>query len=587
MAPGPSSALPRPFGPYELVRRLARGEDAEVFLARARSVAGFEKAVALKMIHPSLGEDPEFARHLVEEANIAARLGHKNIVQVIDLGQINGLHYIAMEYVDGLDLGKLSLRMAAVHAWPLAPRVAAYILREVCEGLDHAHRKTSPDGKPLGIVHRDVSPSNILVSFSGEVKLTDFGLARASLRAATRAGDTRGRYSYMAPEVVRGAGVDARADVFSAGAVLYELLTGQPAYPSAPADQAIERALSGRYAPPESLRPDLPQALGDILRRAMAADPARRYPTARPLVEDLASFLYTLPPNPEMDLARMLETSTDTSRNVLQPLGALLVDDASDEVTQIETAATIRARILNTPRTIAAAPPPPLASFPLPDSLPPPRPSTDPPRISGGIARVRGRLARGSAPATPAPPIAPSAPPISTTAPTLPPPTRRGGTPVRIPAPPRVAPIDASCPPEDNLPTEPVPSLRDLVPPSIPLRGVTKVLDEGPEMPLRPSPSVVRAPTLPAMGRDHLAQAPLVAPTLRPVVRAATLAPTGLAPATPVNIAPEISAPVRAAEPYVVPRHAPTRSQQWALIAAGLLALASLGVLVAVVLHSR
>src|SRR4051812_32470934 len=168
--------LPRPFGPYELVRQLAVGGMAEVFVARARSVAGFEKIVALKMIHPRFSEDPEFARLLVEEANITAQLSHRNIVQVIDLGQIDGTHYIAMEHVDGLDLAHLLAKLAE-RGQRCSPRLAAFIMREVCDGLEHAHRKLDANDKPLKIVHRDVSPPNILVSGSAEVKLTDFGIA--------------------------------------------------------------------------------------------------------------------------------------------------------------------------------------------------------------------------------------------------------------------------------------------------------------------------------------------------------------------------------------------------------------------------
>ena len=157
----------------------------DVYLAQARSVAGFQKAVAIKMIRDvQSDEDPDFVRQLVEEANIASRLSHKNVVQVIDLGEIDRQHYIAMEYVDGVDLGWLLSRLGP-RKRHVAPRVAAYVMREVCEGLDHAHRMADAEGRPLRIVHRDVTPANILVSFAGEVKLTDFGLAKASLRAAS------------------------------------------------------------------------------------------------------------------------------------------------------------------------------------------------------------------------------------------------------------------------------------------------------------------------------------------------------------------------------------------------------------------
>jgi serine/threonine protein kinase len=343
-----SSDLPRPFGPYELVRLLAMGTYAEVFLARARSVAGFEKAVAIKMLHARHDEESEVARQLVEEANIASQLNHKNIVQVIDLGQLDGQHYIAMEYVDGIDLKKLLKRLAERNV-PVQPRVAAYVLREICEGLEHAHRKTDADGKALRIVHRDVSPSNILISFSGEVKLTDFGLAKAALRSVnTQAGTIKGQFSYMAPEQVRMQSVDARTDVFSVGLVLYEMVTGKQAYPDAPLPVLTERLGRGLFEAPEKIRPDLPSTLIDVMKRAMAVEVSQRHPSARALAEDLTSFLYTQPPAPEKELARLLEIVSDSARANLAPLGARLVDDDSEEVTQIESSNQIKTKFLAT-----------------------------------------------------------------------------------------------------------------------------------------------------------------------------------------------------------------------------------------------
>jgi serine/threonine-protein kinase len=337
-----NSDLPRPFGAYELVRRLSKGAVAEVFLARARSVAGFEKAVALKRVHPGLSSDPEFSRLLVEEARITAQLSHKNVVQVFDLGETDGVHYLAMEYVDGVDLAAVLERAPARR---VSPRVAAYVVREVSEGLDHAHRKTDADGKPLRIVHRDVSPTNILVSFAGEVKLTDFGLARATSRAQqTRAGELKGSHGYLSPEQARGQPVDARTDVYAAGLVLYELLTGQRPWPELPVPELVQRVSRGVLVPAGELAPGLPAGLLEVLSRATAPDPAQRYPTARALGDDLTSYLYTQAPGPEMELSRLAETSAESARTPSAPLGARLVEDTSDDVTTIETTANIRAR---------------------------------------------------------------------------------------------------------------------------------------------------------------------------------------------------------------------------------------------------
>ncbi|MEZ4406793.1 MAG: protein kinase [Polyangiales bacterium] len=339
----------KPFGPYELVRRLASGGVAEVWLARARSVAGFQKPVALKMVHPRWTADHEFTRALIEEANVAAGLGHRNVVQVIDLGQVDGRHFIAMEYVDGLDLAKLltRLRQRRVEV-PLA--VAAYIVREVCEGLEHAHRRAGPDGAPLGIVHRDVSPPNILLSFDGEVRLTDFGLARASTRiSSTQAGVVKGRYAYMAPEQARAQPVDARADVFSATAVLYEMLVGGPPYPDAPLPLLLSRVTQGLVEPAETYKPDLPVAVLDLLRRGLAPRVDERVPTARALADELSRVLFSLRASPESDLASLVALAADASRNAIKPVGGDLYDEG-DEVTSIESSLLIRARIAETIR---------------------------------------------------------------------------------------------------------------------------------------------------------------------------------------------------------------------------------------------
>lgn len=331
--PPTSIDLPRPFGPYELVRLLAAGNVVDIFLAQARAASGFQKAVAIKMIRAAhVDDDPEFVRQLVEEANIASQLQHKNIVQVVDLGEFERQHYVAMEYVDGIDLATFLRRLGEQRAVPA--RVAAYVVREVCEGLDHAHRKVDAQGRPLRIVHRAVSPSNILLSNTGDVKLNDFGLAKASLRAAsTQAGQIKGKYAYMAPEQARGHGVDPRADVFAAGLVLYELITGRPAYPDAPLPILLERLTRGAFEPAENLVPDLHPMLANVLRRATASELAQRHPSARALADDLDTFLRTQGGAPDIELAQLIERVSDTARSQLAPL----VDDLSHEVTVLET----------------------------------------------------------------------------------------------------------------------------------------------------------------------------------------------------------------------------------------------------------
>ncbi len=536
--------LPRTFGPYELVRRLASGSMVDVYLAQARSVAGFQKAVAIKMIRGAQSdEDPDFVQQLVEEANIASRLSHKNVVQVIDLGEIEGQHYIAMEYVDGVDLGRLMGRLGPKRG-ACSPRVAAYVMREVCEGLDHAHRMTDPSGRPLRIVHRDVSPPNILVSFAGEVKLTDFGLAKASLRvSSTQAGQIKGKYSYMAPEQAKGHAVDARSDVFAAGLVLYELLTGRQAYPDAPLPLMLERITRAIFEPAERVRPDLPPSLADVVRRALAADASQRYPSARALADDLTAFLYTQDPQPEGELAQLLERVSNSARSHLAPLGAPLVDDDSDEVTSLEAqrakpvattltpAVAPRSRPQGPPQNRSAPPAPPAAPNVARVRHAPPPPALKPTQTPPPMPAVQD-IARRADPARMSDPT-----PGVLRAPSLPGPARPAKPPAADDHPTEV--MDAAGPDAELLATAaamaPPPSPRPPPPPvAAPVPAAPPAPPAAPLVPAvaAPAPAPPPAATAPRVGFDAPA-----ADSLRPRARAPLAPPPG-------PLSPDVTAPV-------------------------------------------
>jgi serine/threonine-protein kinase len=341
--------MPRAFGPYELVRQLGVGGMAEVYVARARSVAGFEKIVALKTIHTRFSTDPEFTQLLVDEANITAQLSHRNIVQVIDLGQVDGTHYMAMEYVDGLDLGRL-LTTARERKLLCSPRVAAFVAREIADGLEHAHKKNGPDGKPLRIVHRDISPPNVLVSTAGEVKITDFGIAKASLRASkTGTGVVKGKYAYMAPEQAKALSVDHRADLFALGCVLYELATGKPVYPDMALPVLLDRVARVLFEAPERVRPGLPTKLVEIIKKSLAAKPEERFQSARQMADALTDVLYTMPPNPEAELSALVAELTGVASTPSIPpvhAGQSILDDDFDDSTQIESMSVLRSRMV-------------------------------------------------------------------------------------------------------------------------------------------------------------------------------------------------------------------------------------------------
>ncbi len=279
-------------GKYQLIRELAVGGMAEVFLARTAGPMGFEKQLVLKRILPHLARDPAFIQMFLSEATLAARLTHPNIIQIFDFGESDGSYYLAMEYIDGPSLRTLlddSLRRGG----PLPPVPCARIIASACEGLAFAHDFRDPaTGKPLNIVHRDISPDNILLSRQGAVKVVDFGIAKATgQQHRTQTGMIKGKLAYMPPEQVRNAVLDGRVDVYALGVVFYELLTGQRPF-NADSDVALMHSILFEQPPPAAqLKPDLPEPVLRILERAMAKDRDQRYPDCPSFQADLEEYI--------------------------------------------------------------------------------------------------------------------------------------------------------------------------------------------------------------------------------------------------------------------------------------------------------
>jgi tetratricopeptide (TPR) repeat protein len=296
------------FGRYRLLERLGEGGMAEVFKAKSYGVEGFEKILVIKRILPELARSQDFVDMFIHEAKLSVRLSHANIVQVFDLGRApaadsggtlgGDAYYIAMEYVHGLDLAS-TLARARRQQLALPVAMGAYVASEVAKGLDHAHRRRDEQSRPLGIVHRDVSPQNVLLSFEGEVKVTDFGIAKArgvleqSGREDTRVGRLQGKFGYMSPEQASGLGVDARSDLFSLGTLLYESIAGVNPFSAPTTFETLRRVQACECPPLELLRPEVPPELVAIVKTAMAALPAGRYPDAGRMYEALLAFLYT------------------------------------------------------------------------------------------------------------------------------------------------------------------------------------------------------------------------------------------------------------------------------------------------------
>jgi serine/threonine protein kinase len=284
--------LPRKIGRYTLFDRIGRGGMADIFLAHAQSELGVSRLVVVKQILASLAASREFSELLITEAKLSARLDHANVVQVHDLGKEDGFLYIAMQYVEGFDLDEL-LRMCTRTKTPLPVQYALLVVGEALRGLDYAHRRTTDDERPLGIVHRDVSPSNILISLEGEVKLCDFGIAHATEAFGTFSDDViKGKAGYMSPEQARGEPVDARADVFAIGIVLWELLAGRRLYRTGNEQGAslLAKARAAEIPPLPSRGLPHEEDLFAIVNHALARNRDDRYANAQSMLGDLLQY---------------------------------------------------------------------------------------------------------------------------------------------------------------------------------------------------------------------------------------------------------------------------------------------------------
>ncbi len=288
--------LPRRFGKYELLELLSVGGMAEVYLARYTGERGFQKILAIKKILPSLTEDPEFVRMFIDEGKIAGQLSHSNICQIYELGKFGESHFIAMEYVWGKDLLQIQNRFKKLGTvMPFGQ--ACFIVSKLCEGLDYAHKKRDAHGRPMNIIHRDVSPQNILVSYEGEIKLIDFGIAKARDRSAkTAAGVLKGKFGYMSPEQVRGLRLDRRSDIFSLGIILWELVTGRTLFDGETDFIVLEKVRNVQVIPPSRVNPAVPPELEAVVMRALQRDPEDRYQWASDMHQALQAFMMTQRP---------------------------------------------------------------------------------------------------------------------------------------------------------------------------------------------------------------------------------------------------------------------------------------------------
>jgi eukaryotic-like serine/threonine-protein kinase len=509
-----------PSSRYTILRKIADGGTAEIFLAKQHGAQGFEKTVVLKRIFTTFYADPQFRHMLVDEAHVAMTLNHSNIVQVLDLGESEGRYFLALELVDGWTLDRV-LRRSKAAGVPAPPALALYVTAEVCRALAYAHGKKRNDGQPLGIVHRDISPHNVLLSEQGEVKLTDFGIAKAQTRKEQSPGNLiKGKIAFMSPEQGAGGSLDARSDLFSVGTMLYVMITRRHPF-DAPTDyETLMLVKSGDFVPPETARPGLNPELYRVIRKAMAKNAGDRYQTAEEMLVDVEQVMrLAFRPVGQTELQRWLADLT--SKDGVPPLtreappepvpttvGPLRAGDGQESglVLNLDDAVEIRSK--NRP------PPPPAAATEVmthaPQFVGQDRRWIDrrEVRMMGGgiliigllVLSVRAMRGRGKPeparetpavaatpearpnPSPPPPPAPPSAPPAAAPEPT--PPAAAEPTPLAAPAP--TPPAAAAPPGPEAAPAAPV---KVAAAPSAEAPGGDKpAADEEPAADERPAP---------------------------------------------------------------------------------------------------
>ncbi len=278
------------FGKYELIERIAAGGMAEVFRARRRGLAGFEKILVIKKILPHLAQEKEFVELFIDEARIAVQLIHVNIVQVFDLGEIDGCYFMAMEYVQGMDLSRV-ISQTARSGNPFPIPLALFIITEILKALQFAHNRQDEAGHFLNIVHCDISPQNVLISHAGEVKLTDFGISRAAFQLEEQHQVIRGKYAYMAPEQVEGRQLDRKTDLFALTIVLYEMITGRRLFKRKDRNETLRRVRQAEVPSPRDYRMEISEELEGIIYKGLKRRPEDRYADAGEMLMDLSGLM--------------------------------------------------------------------------------------------------------------------------------------------------------------------------------------------------------------------------------------------------------------------------------------------------------
>jgi len=325
---------------YRVVDRLASGGMAEVFLAESAGIEGFKKQVAIKRVLPNLSEKKRFIAMFLDEARLSASLSHSNVAQVFDIGVGDNAYFIVMEYVDGADLkAVIEYMRKSGQAFPV--EAACYIASKICEGLTYAHELRGADGQPMHIIHRDMSPPNVLITKHGEVKIVDFGLAKAASQLEkSEAGVIKGKFGYLSPEAAQGLAIDHRTDIFAVGIILWELLAGQRLFLGDTDFQTVKKVQVAQVPPISQINRKVPPELERIVNRALAKDMLARYGTSQELGQDLSRFMFSYgEPISSYDIATIVQGTMREKQRVRPPQGSIidkLIEEALFEFTSLK-----------------------------------------------------------------------------------------------------------------------------------------------------------------------------------------------------------------------------------------------------------
>jgi serine/threonine protein kinase len=541
--PLPSARVrqPVPFGKYLLLDRISVGGMAEVFKAKSYGVEGFEKIIAIKRILPTMGEDRDFIKMFIDEAKIAGQLAHANICQIFELGRIDGSHFIAMEYIWGKDLLQIQNRLRKIKQSMPIP-MACFAIAKVLEGLDYAHRKRDPLGRPLEIVHRDCSPQNVLVSYEGEVKVIDFGIAKATSRnSRTMAGVLKGKFGYMSPEQVRGLPLDRRSDIFALGTMLYECLTGDRLFQGETDFSTLEKVRNVDIRPPREVNPNIPQAVEAVILKALAKDVEERYQWCSEMLADLQAFLMAqdvvfTAKSLSSWLKDVFSTEIDRERQQLEQYKRVGRDGLIDGVPAADAKVDLLASlgeagpVEGDPTTLggpnfddieqAAGAAPEVGPAPGSPAARGAVDDEDDAEAFGEEAptEIFGEINHGASPVAP-PPVAAraSSPQPPQTRPPRPPPNSRLPT-AREPGPPAMAEPGAGGPPGQPRPSQqqPRPGQRPSTPPELGFAPGGQSPQTGLSMPSYANPANAGAPYQQPFGQPHGHGAPTMGPGMQP-----------------------------------------------------------------------